>query len=52
MAISNENWRMKNLRRSNLEKCKLQLHNIFLSFLLSENWLLKYKHLYVYIVFL
>jgi len=30
----------------NLEKFTLQLHNVLLSFLLSENLLLKYKHLY------
>jgi len=30
----------------NLEKFTLQLHNTFPSFLLSENLLLQYKHVY------
>jgi hypothetical protein len=37
MAMTNEDWKMKKMRRNKLGKCTLQLHNILLSFLLSEN---------------
>ena len=35
-----------------LEQCTLQILNVLLSFLLSENYLFKYKHVYVDIIFL
>jgi hypothetical protein len=40
------------MRGNKLEKCTLKLRKVFLSFLLSENKLLKYIHLCVYIIFL
>jgi hypothetical protein len=37
VALGNKYWRMKKLRGNELEKCTLQLLNVLLSFLLSEN---------------
>jgi len=48
VALGNEDWRMKKLRGNEIGEMQTEFHNVLLSFLLSENLLLKYKHLYVY----
>jgi hypothetical protein len=53
VALSNNGGGgVEDIDRKRIWRSTLQLHNIFLSFLLSENWILKCKRVYVDIVLL